>query len=366
MKARLISVVVYKKNNGVWYMTWRDQTGRQHSKSTGLKDKTLARQVAKEVEKQLALSPYGVMAQPIDVQRTWSRTVDEFCTARSKLRKKSIDAYRFCGTAFQTEMGDVPLVSVTTAMLERYVNARIQKKIAAATVNKELRHFRAILRWSHDQRYLHEVPEFRKLFVRVDLRKPSTVPNATFEALIAALGKPGLKLARQSAGWWKMFLRLLHWTGFRRGELLSLQWESVDLEKREVTVLAGTSKGRQDKVLPLNDALIEGLRSWREACGSPSPPELVFPWKNGTRQLYEEIKTIEAAAGVKHHRFKDYRSSRACALVAAGESTLLVKDWMGHSSVVTTEKFYASGQGRMVAAAARLEQVEADTIRVTT
>lgn len=177
---------------------------------------------------------------------------------------------------------------------------------------------------------------------------------------------PTLKLVRQSAGWWKMFLRLLQWTGCRRGELLSLQWGSIDFEKGDLIVPAETSKGRQDRVLRLHDALLDGLQKWSEQCDSPSASEHVLPWKNGPRQLYIEFKVIETAAGVKHHRFKDYRSSRACALINAGEATLMVKDWLGHSSVVTTEKFYASGHGRMVAAAAKLEQVEADTIRATT
>lgn len=369
---RLTTVSIYqKKKKGpskrspVWYMTWRDATGRQHSRTAATRDEEIAKRKAKALEREIALAPYGQVLKPIDRQRTWSVTVDEFCAARGKLRKESIEAYRNCGKAFQLVVGDVPLVSVNSGMLERYVNARIES-CANATVNKELRHIRTILRWSHDRGYVREKVSFTKLFVREDFRLPITVPTKTFQAISKALDDQKLVFSRQSADWWKAFLRTLHWTGCRRGELLLLRWNSIDLEKRELTVWATTSKGRQDRILPLSESLIARLRSWQTASELGQPSDLVFPWVNGTRQLYDDFKSIQTAAGVKHHRFKDYRSSRACALIDAGESTLVVKEWLGHSTVATTEKFYASARKRLATAATRLEEVECVTISATT
>jgi integrase len=83
------------------------------------------------------------------------------------------------------------------------------------------------------------------------------------------------------------------------------------------------------------------------------------------RLLYEEWQVIEGVARVEHHLPKHYRSSRACELIDIGEPTLVVRDWMGHSTVTTTERFYASPRKRMRAAAVNLGRA-AGTTRGTT
>jgi hypothetical protein len=42
-------------------------------------------------------------------------------------------------------------------------------------------------------------------------------------------------------------------TGLRRGELLALRWESIDFNRRILTVEGGTAKNRQTRHVPLND-----------------------------------------------------------------------------------------------------------------
>ena len=41
-------------------------------------------------------------------------------------------------------------------------------------------------------------------------------------------------------------------TGMRQGELFSLEWESVDLTRKTITVLASHSKGNTTRVIPMN------------------------------------------------------------------------------------------------------------------
>jgi integrase len=41
-------------------------------------------------------------------------------------------------------------------------------------------------------------------------------------------------------------------TGLRRGELFSLTWEAVDLNRKVITVLASHSKGNSTRHVPLN------------------------------------------------------------------------------------------------------------------
>lgn len=141
--------------------------------------------------------------------------------------------------------------------------------------------------------------------------------------------------------WWKVFLLLVRETGARRGELLGLDWDRIDSEAKWIKISAETSKGRKDRVLPLGDAteLWAALAEWREQVEG----ELVFPWPKTTyRQFYDDWKRLLVAAGVADVVPKNLRSTTGAEMVAAGLSTLVVKDWLGHSSVTTTESYYAN------------------------
>jgi integrase/recombinase XerD len=48
-------------------------------------------------------------------------------------------------------------------------------------------------------------------------------------------------------------------TGLRLGEMLSLTWGDVDLERREVTVTAEKAKGKRTRRVPLNESAHDSL-----------------------------------------------------------------------------------------------------------
>ncbi|MCE5268706.1 MAG: tyrosine-type recombinase/integrase [Planctomycetaceae bacterium] len=53
----------------------------------------------------------------------------------------------------------------------------------------------------------------------------------------------------------------------------------------------------------------------------------------------------------KHRVPKNCRSTCGSQLVQSGTPTVVVKDFLGHSSVTTTEKFYVNTSGSLRAAA---------------
>jgi integrase len=78
----------------------------------------------------------------------------------------------------------------------------------------------------------------------------------------------------------------------RPGEILSLQWQDVDLETRELTIRAEKAKTRRTRRLPISSRLIAVLEMRRlDQSGKPFPPDAyVF----GNR-LGERVKSIRTA-----------------------------------------------------------------------
>ncbi len=130
-------------------------------------------------------------------------------------------------------------------------------------------------------------------------------------------------------------------TGMRRGEILGLRCEQVDLHRR--TVRLEKTKGGRVRIVPINDALYEVLAAQRRANGA-SP--YVFP-APGSRGPLHDVKTAFNAAtrraGIKGLRFHDLRHTFASRLIEGGVDLITVKDLLGHHSVTITQRYTHSG-----------------------
>jgi len=214
--------------------------------------------------------------------------------------------------------------------------------------------------------YLVSVPDFKEVFIREDRKQPVVMPEQDFVAIVKSLRNPDLKLVRRPAGWWRVFLYVAYYLGLRRGEILGLTWTKVSFEMLEVRGLAPTSKGRKERVVPMAPDLAGVLQQWRSEQGNPGANDAVLPWPyDNYRQLYDDWHMIMKAAGIpdgEHYVPKNCRSTCASALIAANVPTVVVKDFLGHQSVATTETYYINTKPALRAAAnARQVRLEDNT-----
>jgi len=85
----------------------------------------------------------------------------------------------------------------------------------------------------------------------------------------------------------------------------------------------------------------------------PQGPGASLPYDTH-RNLYEDWHTIQKAAGIpdgEHYVPKNCRSTCASELIAAKVPTVVVKDFLGHASVATTENYYINTKPALRAAA---------------
>jgi integrase len=156
-------------------------------------------------------------------------------------------------------------------------------------------------------------------------------------------------------------IRLLMWTGARRGEVLAAKWENVDLHRttrdpdgnvREFAVwdrLAPDMKGDEDSSVPLADAARRLLLRLHVEQGEPKAG-FVFPsTKSGTMHLVEIAKTwtqIKKTASItKSLRLHDLRHSFASVLISEGVPLEVISPLLGHSSLKTTSRYAHLKQG---------------------
>ena len=131
-------------------------------------------------------------------------------------------------------------------------------------------------------------------------------------------------------------------TGCRRGEILSLSWKYLDLEKG-VAIVFG-KKTSEWRGVPLTRRVREMLaeKQASQKCG-PMQSNPVFCNPAGQPVNIHELRwAFEVAlseAGISNFRFHDLRHSFATRLAQNGVDLFTIQKLLGHKSYATTERY---------------------------
>lgn len=145
-------------------------------------------------------------------------------------------------------------------------------------------------------------------------------------------------------------------TGMRQGEILGLQWDDLDFEKRTISVIHNltnsadfdekhkrtyslkitTPKSKNSiRTIPMNDTVYNMLIN-KERTNT-----MVFPSKQNTyicnKNLLKVWQKKLRDANIRYRKFHDLRHTFATLMLANGCDLVTLKELMGHSSIKITE-----------------------------
>jgi integrase len=151
----------------------------------------------------------------------------------------------------------------------------------------------------------------------------------------------------------------------RPGEILSLQWQDVDLETRELTIRAEKAKTRRARRLPISSRLLAILEMRKlDPSGKPFPPDAyVFGNRLGRRvtSIRTAWENAREAAGLKGIQLRDLRHEAASRFEEAGVLTTDVSKFLGHRNLSTTTRYLNTTSRRLRLALLRVEQARAQS-----
>ena len=189
--------------------------------------------------------------------------------------------------------------------------------------------------------------------------------------------------ARRSEGAW----RLAAMTGMRRGEVLGLRWRDVDLNSARLsvrhavvsvayTVLDSTPKSHQARVIDLDEATVDQLRSHRERQRREREEwgddyvgrDLVVAKEDGEAlhpdSFSQTFERLVRRAGLRRIRLHDLRHTHATLAVKAGVPVKVISERLGHESPAFTLRQYAHVMpGMQAEAAAQIAKAIAHPVR---
>lgn len=257
-----------------------------------------------------------------------------------------------CNRLRLVEYFQKPIDLITIEDVERWRRELAADGLSSRTVDHYLERLKRLFSLCLEWGLIHENPLARVRLGRGHHERVRYLTQEEERALLLAAA-PDLR---------RLITVAIH-TGARRGELINLTWDQVDLESRTIRIPATETKGKRDRVLYLNEAGHRAVGKRKRGGG------YVFPSRRGKRRidLKRAWKTaIEAAvrgdreagqkacpslAGVHFH---DLRHTFASRLVMAGEDLYTVSRLLGHASVTQTERYAHLAPDKLQRAVARL------------
>ncbi len=208
---------------------------------------------------------------------------------------------------------------------------------APATVRHILADAKCFFRWCEDTGWIDRAPIPNRLLPRLQERPPDRLTDAEVEAVLA-VPEPYAFIVRLALG-----------TGLRWGELARASSSDLELSRTESGAPLGIlvvhhTKSWKVRRVPLTQAL------WRELRGRVGKfMPLINPWGFA--------KMVRRYSGVTDFHAHRLRHTFACRWLERGGSLAALQQMLGHSSIVTTQRYAKISDDMVRREVERLEMV---------
>jgi integrase len=223
------------------------------------------------------------------------------------------------------------LDEITSPAIERYKVDRLATA-DASTVYKELVTLSRFFKWCKRHGLIDHVPEFERPRAASDYKPP----DLTRADVIKLLGKLPPKVDHPKHYPAREFFTVLWAQALRSGELRSLRWADVDMERARLTIRPARDKARQGRTIALAP---EAIQTFQELA---TLPQLTSGFVFGGMDMRESLKLAAARAGLPNVTPHHLRHARISELASSSRDVAAVQYFAGHQSLTTTDRYVRS------------------------
>ncbi len=315
------------KRSGIWWTCIR-HNGKKIQKSLETTDRKLAQAIEAKIRTEIVEGSF--FEKSIGSNKTFRDMMIKFIKEHSpkvsiSMQKSYITSLNHLDLFF----GSSNLLAISPKMISRYKILRRDEGSASGSINKEL----AML----SKAFSLAVMEWEWLKDNPVSRVPRENENNERDRWLSK--EEETILLDNCPEWLRDILVFDLNTGLRQQELLSLEWNRVNLFRK--TILIQNTKNGKPKTLPLNKFALDVLN--RRSKMKSIKNDLVFFNKNGRKihvsNLRKSFYRVMGKVGIKDFRFHDLRHTFASRLAQAGVDLYKISKLLGHKDIKMTQRY---------------------------
>ncbi len=240
--------------------------------------------------------------------------------------------------------GNLKVMEITPMLLKQFMQIKLKEGLSFKTVNNCLAIISVIIQKMVDDGIVGQNPVKKVKNLKLPKKEMKFLELTEIDKILEAA-----KLYCPNT---HALLATAIMTGARKGELLALTWNDIDLEARKISITKTLFRKSTDspktktsnRRIDIPVKLAEILQEWKPNCPKGNK-NLVFPNTKGeyadagNTHRYK-FKKVLKVAGVKDIRFHDLRHTFASLLISKDAPIKYTQSQMGHSSIQITLDVY--------------------------
>jgi len=309
---------LYKREKS-WYIDIRLPDGTRIRRSVGRCTKGEAEKILKQIE-------FDIRQKKYNLPKTDSISLKQFVDEKylpyvDKQQSKS--TYKNKASRLKSLLaffGDISVISIDSWRVEEYRLSR-SVKVCNQSINHEINTLSHVFNKAVEWGIIATNPMKNIKPLSVPKRPPRFLSVDEVSRLLNVL---------KDTKYYVPFFLILH-TGMRRGEMLNLTWDDIDLEKRTLIIQSGKdwhTKNYRYRAIQMTDDLYELL------VGLNKKPGKLFPFHPST--VWEVLKKAAKKVEIEGITIHTLRHTFASHLAMAGVPIRAIQELLGHQDYKTT------------------------------
>ncbi len=260
--------------------------------------------------------------------------VAAFLDGKSHKAARTLSEYGKTVGRFAEHIGaDTLVCHVAAANVEAWLDSTDAGTVTRHAYTRTLKVF---FRWARKENLTDSVATDGVRLRKLPRKHPRFLTPAEVERIVTAV-----QTEARSAYWLADLVVFACHTGLRRGELVNLRWDAVDLDRRALTVAnteTFTTKSGADRRVPLSQAAVDALGRLDRSEECP----YVFATDRGqisADYLSQAFKLYARKAGIPDVHLHHCRHTACSWLAQKGVPVEVIRRFAGHSTITVTERY---------------------------
>jgi integrase len=323
--------------------------GRSYNRSTGTEDKAIAQKIYDILKGKIAIGQWHPETVKEEKKEYTFRELKEKYSAWAAGRQKSWKGARgYMAGQLERCFGKYDLNAFSSGLIEQFQSDELERGLNPGGVNRLVGLLKSMFTKALDWEMIRE-DVLRKV------RKVKDIKGEQNRLRYLVLEECRDLVEACDTHLKPIVITALN-TGMRRGEILGLKWEQVDLKHGFILLKSDDTKNGERRELPINATLRTMLQ------GIPRRLDIPYVFFDpATGNPYGEVKrSFKSAlrrAKIQDFHFHDLRHTFASHLVMAGVDLTTVKELLGHKNITTTLRYAHLAPAHKVKAMVIYDQV---------